>query len=340
MGRGRCVLCEHSRSPSTFFSPHARYIPAPYLKRRKTMSFEPQHVWHWPVAVYLFLGGLGGATFAIAAIIHLFEGCDKKMLSIAVLASMFFLGVGTIFLLADMLQPLKAFYALTNPTSWIFWGVIFINTFFAAGVAYVIPLLEEWPQLKPWIKRIPNPILSLLERFNRLAALGGATAGFLVAIYTGLLISAAPAITFWNTPAMPLLFVVSGFSTGAAFLLLMSTFSPASNVQRISEKLEQLDAGLITVELIILGAYFNFALFLPSGARYSSEILLNNPLFLFGFLIAGLLVPLAIETYGIFFGGHTKRTNRLLELASVLVLFGGFLLRYFVLEAGVYQYPW
>ncbi len=304
------------------------------------MTFVQQEVWGWPIAVYLFLGGLGGATFAIAAIIHLFEGCDERLLSVAVLSSMLFLGVGTVFLLADMLQPLKAYRALTNPHSWIFWGVIFINAFFVMAVIYLIPSLESWPQLKPWIKRIPNPILSLLERFNDAAALGGATAGFLVAVYTGLLISAAPAIAFWNTPAMPLLFVVSGFSTGAAFLLLLSTFSPDPIVQRIEEKLEQLDAGLIVTELIILGAYFNFAFFLPTGARYSAELLLNTPLFVFGFLGTGLIVPLALETYGIFWGGHSQITNRLLDLASVLVLIGGFLLRYFVLYAGVYQYPW
>jgi len=139
------------------------------------MSFVHQEVWHWQIAVYLFLGGLGGATFALAAIMHLFAECDKKMLSIAVLSSVIFLGVGTVFLLADMLQPFKAYLALTNPSSWIFWGVVFINGFFAMATIYLIPLLESWPKIELWIRRIPDPILSLLERFNRLAALGGAT---------------------------------------------------------------------------------------------------------------------------------------------------------------------
>ncbi len=71
------------------------------------MTFVHQHVWGWQIATYLFLGGLGGATFAISAILHLFEGCDRKMLSVAVLSSIGFLVLGTVFLLADMLQPLK-----------------------------------------------------------------------------------------------------------------------------------------------------------------------------------------------------------------------------------------
>jgi len=112
------------------------------------MTFVHQEVWHWQIATYLFLGGLGGATFAISALIHLFEGCDRKMLSIAVMSSIGFLVLGTIFLLADMLQPLKAIYALTNPSSWIFWGVIFINFYFIAAIAYVIPLLEVWVKVE------------------------------------------------------------------------------------------------------------------------------------------------------------------------------------------------
>ncbi len=304
------------------------------------MTFVHQEVWGWQIATYLFLGGLGGATFAIGAILHLFEGCDRKMLSIAVLSSIGFLVLGTVFLLADMLQPLKAVYALTNPRSWIFWGVVFINFYFLAAIVYVIPLLEEWPKLLPIINKIPHPILGLLEKFNRLAALGGSAAGFLITIYTGLLISAAPAISFWNTPALPLLFVFSGFSTGAAYLLLLSTISKNDDAWKISEKLEQLDAILIVSELIVLGAYFNFALFLPTGARESAEYLFHSPLFIVGFFIAGLVIPLAVETYGIFFATHSKKSKSLLTFASILVLFGGYLLRLYVLNAGLYQYPW
>jgi len=304
------------------------------------MTFVHQDVWHWQIAAYLFLGGLGGSTFAISAILHLFEECDKKMLSIAVLSSLGFLALGTIFLLADMLQPLKAMYALTNPNSWIFWGVIFINFYFLAAIVYVIPLLEVWPNLLPIIKKIPANILSLLEQFNRLAALLGSAAGFLIAIYTGLLISAAPAISFWNTPALPLLFVISGFSSGAAYLLLLTSLSLNAMSEKIMEKLEQLDATLIVTELVVLGAYFNFALFLPTGARESAEFLFHSPLFIIGFFIAGLLIPLAIETYGIFFTQHSKKSLSLIKAASILVLIGGFLLRLYVLKAGLYQYPW
>ncbi|WP_294348334.1 NrfD/PsrC family molybdoenzyme membrane anchor subunit [Prosthecochloris sp.] len=304
------------------------------------MSFVHQDVWHWQIAMYLFLGGLGGATVAIGAMLHMFERCDRKIISAAVVAAIGFMILGTLFLLGDMLQPLKAVYALTNPRSWIFWGVVFINLYFLAATAYVIPLLRSWPGLVPLVNKIPVPILTLLERYNQMAALGGATAGFLVAIYTGLLISSAPAISFWNTPALPLLFVISAFSTGTAFLLLLFTFSREEGSSTIVQKLEQLDAALIVTELIILGAYFNFAFFLPTGARESAAILFETPMFVIGFLGFGLIIPLLIETYSIFFAHHTRGAATRMVTAGCLVLAGGFLLRYYVLHAGVFQYPW
>ncbi len=302
------------------------------------MSFVQQEIWGWPIAAYLFLGGLGGATFALAALGDLFEEFDKKMLSIAVLSSMVFLGIGTLFLLSDMLQPFKAFLALSNPLSWIFWGVIFINAFFAAATFYLIPILEVWPFLVPIIRKIPRFALNLLERFNRLAALGGATMGFLVAIYTGLLVSGAPGISFWHTPAMPLLFVVSAFSTGAAFLMLLMKFFPQS--QNLVDRFEEFDAALIVSEIIILGAYFNFSFFLPNAARYSSSFLMRSPGFFIGFVLFGLFVPLGFETYGIFIAKNRKLVNNLMVFGTLLILLGGFLLRYYVIKAGVFQYPW
>ena len=302
------------------------------------MTFVHQEVWEWPIAAYLFLGGLGGATFALSALADLFEEADKKMLSIAVLSSMIFVGIGTVFLLGDMLQPLKAFLALSNPLSWIFWGVIFINVYFAAATVYLIPLLEAWPPLKPIIQKIPRFILNLLFKFHRWAALGGATMGFLVAIYTGLLISGAPGIAFWNTPAMPLLFVVSAFSTGAAYLMLLARISQKSHI--FIDKFEELDAALIVIEMIILGAYFNFSFFLPNAARKSASYLMHSPGFFIGFFLFGLLVPLGIETYGIFFAKEKHKIGHLILPGTLLVLLGGFLLRYYVIQAGVFQYPW
>jgi len=302
------------------------------------MSFVHQEIWSWPIAAYLFLGGLGGATFALIALTDLFEECDKKLLSIAVLSSMVFLGIGTIFLLSDMLQPFKAFLALSNPLSWIFWGVIFINAYFAAAIFYIIPLLEIWPPIAPIIRKIPKFVFNLLKRFNRLAALGGATMGFLVAIYTGLLVSGAPGISFWHTPAMPLLFVVSAFSTGAAYIMLLSKFFPQPH--RLIDRFEEFDAALIVSEIIILGAYFNFSFFLPNAARHSSSFLMRSPGFFIGFVLFGLIVPLSIETYGIFIAKNKKLTNNLMISGTLLILLGGFLLRYYVVQAGIFQYPW
>ncbi len=42
------------------------------------MTFVHQEVWHWQIATYLFLGGLGGATFAISASFTCLKGATAK----------------------------------------------------------------------------------------------------------------------------------------------------------------------------------------------------------------------------------------------------------------------
>jgi formate-dependent nitrite reductase membrane component NrfD len=39
--------------------------------------------------------------------------------------------------------------------------------------------------------------------------------------YTGLLLQSFPAVALWHNPGVPLLFIVSAFSTAMAFLLLV-----------------------------------------------------------------------------------------------------------------------
>ena len=79
-----------------------------------------QHEWGWLIAVYLFLGGVGGGAYTIAAI-NSFLG-DGLGLSTTVGLWIGFpaLLVGSIFLIADLGSPVRALLAGMKPgTSWI-----------------------------------------------------------------------------------------------------------------------------------------------------------------------------------------------------------------------------
>ena len=109
-------------------------------------------------------------------------------------------------------------------------------------------------------------------------------------------------------------------------------------------RMGQADAWLIVVELLVLFLFLGFAAY-GSGpeAAYSAAFLLGNVGFVLGFLLVGLIAPLALECY-LLVKGHAGsaalgRTNLYL-LSGLLVLLGGYLLRQYVLLAGFYVKVW
>ncbi len=62
----------------------------------------------------------------------------------------------------------------------------------------------------------------LNERTERGLGTVIAVLGFGIMLYTGLLLGLLKAVPFWNTPALPLLFVLSALSTGVAIVLALA----------------------------------------------------------------------------------------------------------------------
>lgn len=301
------------------------------------VNYVQQDTWGWMIAAYLFLGGLGGAVGAIGIGVDIFVQRRRLLGIFAALSGFAFLAVGTVLLLADLLQPLKAIYFFMNPRSWIFWGILSISGFMVASILYVIPYIKDWPL----VNRVA-PRLSFLNSWQRWFGIAAALLGFGVTVYTGFLISTVPAIAFWHTAGLPVLFTFSAFSTACAYLML-ALWSLRRSHEPLIEALERADAALIVGEIIVLVAFFNAATCCPGGAWQSVKYLLGNAGFLIGFLLLGLLVPLAGELYSIVVGDHLKGRGvsvYLLPALSVLVLIGGYLLRQYILKAGFLAYPW
>ena len=162
------------------------------------------------------------------------------------------------------------------------------------------------------------------------------------AIYTGLLIGVVKAVPFWNTPMLPLLFLVSALSTGAGAILvvlgLQRLIRPVSKEQaeqlvESEHLLSRVDIPLIAVELLVLF----FLLFLmgggPSIAAESARYLVTGGFavaFWVGLVVVGLLVPAVLEAWSL----RSGKGLNVGALAGLCLLIGGILLRYAVLSAG------
>jgi formate-dependent nitrite reductase membrane component NrfD len=155
---------------------------------------------------------------------------------------------------------------------------------------------------------------------GKLISVIGALASLALAGYTGMLLNVTNEPVWGNSPWISALFLFSGVSTGLAVLLLLARVPPTT-----FEKLSEADNYLMLFELITLVVFL-----VTLGAIGTRFIFATPTLILFAIvIIVGLLLPLAIHWRPRLVGG--MRTASV--LASVLVLIGGFVLRWAVLAA-------
>ena len=101
---------------------------------------QVQQQWGWLLAAYLFLGGVGAGAYVIAALHGFMTGEVTLATSIGLWISWPAVGLGTICLLADLGNPMKAFLAGFKPgTSWIARGFWIISAFMV--VAFIHTML-------------------------------------------------------------------------------------------------------------------------------------------------------------------------------------------------------
>ncbi len=245
------------------------------------MTLELQHIWGNLIVIDLFLGGLGGTCLALAAIaLHskrllpiiaplssatLGEAAeetgthrhDRTFALIMSLSGVVFVGLGVLMLLLDLLHPEAAFHLLGNPSSWMFWGTIFITITLISGALYgwaqAVPTLEwlyskaSLRRGKQWSAALSGRLASAGKTLQGIERVTGAVAGilgFAYAFYTGLLLTMAPAVPFWHTPALPCLFMFSAFSAAIAYALWLFWRSCASSGERESEAFKVLMSAL------------------------------------------------------------------------------------------------
>jgi formate-dependent nitrite reductase membrane component NrfD len=167
-----------------------------------------------------------------------------------------------------------------------------------------------------------------------------------VGIYTGVLLGAIPARPFWNTPMVAMLFLFSALSTAAAMLLLYSSWRPREasheglSVQR--HFLYSADIGIILLEILLIIPYILHNALSTASQAASLELILGGPftkLFWIGFVGIGLLIPLVIEIFDLMpaiLGRRQAAQHNVVlgTLSGVMVLIGGFVLRWVFVFAG------
>ncbi|MCD6493012.1 MAG: polysulfide reductase NrfD [Archaeoglobaceae archaeon] len=305
------------------------------------LILNPQHYylieqpwWEILIALYLFLGGLGSMVYAVS-FYYWRKGITQKMVVRGSIAGILAVSVGILMLVLDLGHPERFYLVLLSPRlnfgSWIFIGSSVLSAFMLFAILFVAPMLK-WFKWLPWAEN-----KKAIKFFGWVAFLFA----ICVAAYTGILIGIVYNVPFWNAPALPVIFMISALSTGLATLVLLLAPIREEGVEKITRTLAKSDGFVMLVELIVLGLYLIIRSYGPVGAIEAIHLILKGwlaPYFVGGVLLTGLAIPLLL-IFGYEIRAKEEKVRYVAMLSAILVLVGGAMLRYVVLEAGVLQIP-
>jgi formate-dependent nitrite reductase membrane component NrfD len=290
------------------------------------MGLNPQRVWSWKIAAYLFLAGVSSGALLVGAVAHLLNPSFVGLMRAGLWLGIPLLAAGILFLVWDLGQPIRFTKALLKPgTSWISRGS-WILTFLLA-VSVILFGLWIWPFTL--LDTIAGAVSSL-EVLVIIFAFG-------TMVYTGLLLGASKPIPFWSTPTLPLLFTVSAVATGmkgSSLMLTLGSLAYGTALPETTPILARYVAILIAVEIGALALHLWGTSQTATGKLSSKRVLFGelSPQFWVGYVALGLVIPLLAEVAipGIGVGQEALW----ILTASTLGLVGGFLLRLTVVSAG------
>jgi formate-dependent nitrite reductase membrane component NrfD len=283
-----------------------------FTSGRNLPHIDPSlEIWHWPISLYLFLGGLAAGLLFFAGLITVL-GKEKDYPAAVKYASIISPIALTLGLLALFYDLTHKFYfwrlyttiRIESPMSWGAWVLLIITPIsFLWVFSYYSEIFPKW-QLK---YENLNKFEKFLKDNRKNMAYALIPLSIILGVYTGILLSAFNARPLWNNAILGPLFLVSGLSTGAATIILLA------KTQKEKHLFGKIDLALIVLELGLI-VHMLMGMYAGSEVQLEAMQLLVGGEFtmmFFGFvIILGLIAP------------------------AILVLIGGMVLRFVMVEAG------
>lgn len=210
-------------------------------------GFSVQRTWALDVVNDFFIAGASFGAFLIASLYFVFGLKQYKNTALSSLLISLICVIAVPFnLVDDLKQPSRLLEFFLNgwanlPTSPMKWGVILLIVYplFLIILAFL------------HIKNKNVKTLAIITLFL----------SFCIPGYTGYILGASVGVSFWNTPVLPLLFIVNGAVGGVGVCaLVLFIYSKIIKVSIDFNKLIKVAGYLIILDLLLRFFWFSFML--------------------------------------------------------------------------------
>lgn len=301
-----------------------------FVSGRNNLLVDPHlHIWHWPIPLYLFLGGMAAGILAIAALYYI-RGREKDYYTavrITPFIAPFLLILGLLALFIDLRHKLYFWQLYVNiklqsPMSWGAWVLLVVTPIsFIWSALHIKDIFPAWD----WKFKLLKDLEAFFTRHKKVLAWIMLIYALILGIYTGILLSAFNARPFWNTSILGPLFLASGLSAGAAMTLILSKH-PEERKQ-----FARIDLVLIGIELFLIIHMFMGFLASTQVQIEAAHMFLGGEyttVFWIFVVILGMLFPALLEIL------ELKKFHIPAILPAILVIFGSLMLRFIIVYAG------
>ncbi len=301
-----------------------------FTSGRNIPNIDPSlEIWHWPISVYLFLGGLAAGLLFFAALFYILkkESETPATVKYATIIAPIALVLGLMALFYDLTHKIYFWRLYTtirieSPMSWGAWVLLIITPLSMLWVfSYYNEIFPKWDLKFKFLKKFQAFLIK--NRMNMAYAL--IPLSLVLGVYTGILLSAFNARPLWNNAILGPLFLTSGLSTAAATIILFSK----SHYER--KMFSKIDLGLIIIELALI-VHMIMGYWAGSEVQLEAMQLLVNGEFTVMFfvfvIILGLIFPALLELI------ELKGYKVPVVVPAILILIGGLVFRFVMVEAG------
>ena len=281
---------------------------------------------HWPflIDVYFFLGGLAGGAFVIATAASILNGRRyRDVVRVGYYLAFAVLLPCPLILIVDLGVPSRFLnmlmrFNMDSPMSMGAWALLGFSA--CAFVAALLTLLEDLGRARDY------------SGLKMIAGVIGGAFGFFLAAYPGVLLGASARPLWIEAHALGALFLAVGASSAAAAIALVLIAMGRRTADQVASVRAMTVLSLV-IQILAIAVFVGSVQSSGSVAATAAlQLLTTGPfaaVFWGGAIVLGSVLPLVLGLLDL-----RRRSFGLTALTSLLVLVGGFLVKYVIMAAG------